>query len=910
MDRKAISFFVSADINAQLRVRIAHLEGSKPVAPFSEVIKHPQLQLKPSNVSNGSDLMASVQVWSGNKALTLPVTTLYKPFRSSGGSSTTSNSSGSTTTKTLSNGSPFSSDGGRRWNEWLCLPIRISQLPLDACIAITILDFDGKSLVPYAGTTTPIFHTDTDCTIKTGRHKLKLWLDERADPMCDTKTPSQTQSQSQTYNLQTQSHTNAPLTSTTTTATPTKEEKEMDRLERLLKLHEQGDIAQIEWLDRLAFRKIESINKAASSKTGDNSYLYIDFVRWDFPLVCSEVEYPPSVRGSTANATTTSTSNTTTTTTTGGGGGGNTRPMPSLTPADPASAPITVYVSDEMSKVHDPEATRENPIESKYRRLVRTYRSSQVDRELKPNAKIRDELHRIMAYSPVHTLTEEEKNLLWKFRFYLTKHNQTLTKFLKAVSWEDASEAKQAVDLLHQWAEIDVADALELVGPSFSDPNVRAYAVERLKKASDKELQLYLLQLVEALKFEPPGKKSLAKFLIQRAVQNPVLGNFFYWYLAVESDLGGKSASIFRPVLKTFMDAVKRHPDHAQQLNDQITLMDRLLQVTDTVRRSREPRTKKIELLKSYLGDPKHNLNAFPAVPFPLNPAIKVVGCIPDQSSVFKSSLSPIKIVLTTDTGKTYPAIFKSGDDLRQDQLVIQIISLMDQLLLNENLDLKLTPYRILATNSKQGALQFVPNETLATVLAEYHGIIPFLRHTSPDPQTELGIRAEVLDTFIRSCAGYCVITYILGVGDRHLDNLLICPDGHFFHIDFGYILGRDPKPFPPLMKLPIQIVEAMGGTASINYERFCNYCFTAYMTLRKNANLILNLFSLMTHSSIPDIAIEKDKTVLKVKEKFCLEMSEEEAIIHFRNLINDSVNAFLPMVIDRLHSFAQYWRN
>jgi len=264
--------------------------------------------------------------------------------------------------------------------------------------------------------------------------------------------------------------------------------------------------------------------------------------------------------------------------------------------------------------------------------------------------------------------------------------------------------------------------------------------------------------------------------------------------------------------------------------------------------------------------------------------------------------------------GQSKSIIFKSGDDLRQDMLTLQMVKLMDKLWKSENLDLQLSLYGCISTGNEEGMIEVVMNaETMASIVRSAGGAAAAFK---VEPlanwikQNNLGeeLHSKAVENFILSCAGYCVATYVLGIGDRHNDNIMVTKDGKLFHIDFGHFLGNYKKKFgfkrerAPFVFTP-DFAHVMGGRDSEKFGRFVDISCTAYNILRKNANVFITLFMMMLSTGIPELKAIEDIGYLR--EAFSLDLTDIQARDKFKNLIFESLSTRTTQINNAIHIWA-----
>lgn len=298
--------------------------------------------------------------------------------------------------------------------------------------------------------------------------------------------------------------------------------------------------------------------------------------------------------------------------------------------------------------------------------------------------------------------------------------------------------------MLAKWAEYPAGrevEYLELLDIAFADPVVREFVVRQLNKLNDIDFDQYMLQMVQCLKYESYHDSPLARLLLRRALKSPFkVGHNLYWLL--RSEMHNSDVAVrYGLILKVYVSKCGPHRIHLKrqiEVNDAIQLVAEKVKSVSKSHRSQFA-ADELSKISRYLP-PKFQLC--------LSPRIECSGIKSSNSKVMSSKKMPIWVVFENadSKGEDYPAIFKVGDDLRQDLMTLQLLRIMDSFWMKNGLDLRLNPYMCCATGKDIGMIEVVKSsDTTARIQVEYGGknmgawrdtpIDMFLRENNKDAQ-------------------------------------------------------------------------------------------------------------------------------------------------------------------------------
>ena len=246
-------------------------------------------------------------------------------------------------------------------------------------------------------------------------------------------------------------------------------------------------------------------------------------------------------------------------------------------------------------------------------------------------------------------------------------------------------------------------------------------------------------------------------------------------------------------------------------------------------------------------------------------------------------------------------AIFKVGDDCRQDVLALQMIAAFRGIFNNVGLDVYVFPYRVTATAPGCGVIDVLPN-SISRDMVGREAVNGLYDYFVSKYGNEDSLRfQEARSNFVKSMAAYSIISFLLQFKDRHNGNIMIDDAGHILHIDFGFCFDIAPggvkferAPF----KLTTEMVSVMGGSTDHQaYKWFEELCVKAFLASRQYIEKLSQLVLLMMDSGLPCF---KPETIQHFKERFVPEKSEREAADFMRGLIKKSQSSYSTGVYDQ----------
>ena len=317
------------------------------------------------------------------------------------------------------------------------------------------------------------------------------------------------------------------------------------------------------------------------------------------------------------------------------------------------------------------------------------------------------------------------------------------------------------------------------------------------------------------------------------------------------------------------------------------------------------------------LSEMKNSVLALPGTDYTANPVIKIES-ICDKFTVFNSKQHPRKLYITGNDGVKYYFLLKANEDTRLDERVMQLFEYISQIMShfsnpknNKNQDIiskmTISTYKVIPLSGKVGIIGWVKNcKTVFSYLSQYRERfnIPIetekmifqdkLQEFQKLKQSQLPITAEELlkafkesikspndngivtgnelqkslimsslnsndwlnrrINFSTSLAITSIAGYIIGLGDRHLKNIMMNNNNsRLIHIDFGdsFEIANNRKKYPEKVpfRLTRQFVNALEVTGTNGTLTWC--CEFAMENIRNNSEQILVLLDTLIYDPL-----------------------------------------------------------
>ncbi|KAK2466904.1 hypothetical protein APHAL10511_001162 [Amanita phalloides] len=265
--------------------------------------------------------------------------------------------------------------------------------------------------------------------------------------------------------------------------------------------------------------------------------------------------------------------------------------------------------------------------------------------------------------------------------------------------------------------------------------------------------------------------------------------------------------------------------------------------------------------------------------------------------------------------------IVKTGGDLRQEQLAVQLVKEFQRIWEDEKCCCWVRHFDILITGGTSGLVETITDAVsihsikkaeYARRLAEgtfrHVTLLDHFKSTYGDPSSAKFARAQ--RNFATSLAGYSIITYLLQIKDRHNGNILLDRDGHLIHIDFGFILSNTPgnigfeaAPF----KFPFEYLEVLGGTGSAHYLEFRRLFREGFEAARKHCDRIITMVELMQKdSTLPCFAAFAEQTAGYLRDRFQPTLTHALVGDYIERLVDNSLGSHWTRLYDSYQYYSQ----